>query len=154
MDTTFDSDINSDDTSKTTSLGSGSSKLNWSDEEYSIGIRILDEQHKRLLDLINEVYFISENQGTAEDLAEMVSQVESYMRTHFIVEEEFMRLFHYPGYDHHRRAHVEFGALLDNLRAHASQPDQLSDFLTNWLTTHVLMSDQDMGRFLTSLGLR
>ena len=70
--------------------------IEWSDE-FSVGIQEIDEQHKVLVGLLNQLHqAIREHHGRATS-REILGRLAEYTRTHFLLEESLMRLTHYPG---------------------------------------------------------
>lgn len=69
----------------------------WSDD-FSVHVQEVDEQHKVLVGLLNELHVaIIEHHGktTSRDILDRLAE---YTRTHFLLEESLMRLTHYPGF--------------------------------------------------------
>jgi hemerythrin len=118
-------------------------------ENYSIGNRIIDDQHKELFRLTNEfyegclmggvitkVYFFNTVQGAI-----------NYIRTHFATEEEILRKIEYPAFVTHKRMHEEFIIkVLEQVRAfeHEDMPNPIGfiRFLMEWIMKHIANADK------------
>ena len=67
--------------------------FHWSDD-FSINIQEIDEQHKVLVDLLNQLHVaIREHHGKTTS-REILNRLAEYTRTHFLLEESLMRLTH------------------------------------------------------------
>ncbi len=72
---------------------------------------------------------------------------------HFAFEEALMRLFGYPEAEEHRRAHDYFFVRLEGIANSAlrnAAETEMLEFLREWLTTHILGSDQGYARHILS----
>lgn len=125
----------------------------WS-TQYETGLLEVDEQHRRLVDLINHYgEKLAENVPVLEDIASVCTELFDYAKYHFQEEEELMERV---GIDErHLDQHVEFhrSFLADATGIHNDiAPDnpgpasQLLHFLTHWLVHHILHVDQNMAR--------
>ena len=88
------------------------SLLQWKDE-YSVGIASVDDEHREMIELINDVYA---KLGDASDTATIECCLEEIFNTislHFALEERIMRESNYGEYEDHKEDHEE---LLDEIR--------------------------------------
>lgn len=88
------------------------SLLEWK-TEYSVGVASVDDEHREMIDLINDVYT---KLGVAPDVAAIEECLESIFMTismHFALEERVMRDHEYAEYADHKDDHEE---LLDEIR--------------------------------------
>ena len=126
--------------------------IEWSDR-LSVGIVQIDNEHKRLLVLLNELNSAVEGgvgQGVLGGVLEGLIHYASY---HFSHEEELFQRSNYPGYERHRQQHVALGAKVTEIYAafhtgEAVPPAQVLDFLKNWLYHHIMESDRAFGAYL------
>ena len=87
----------------------------WSDS-FNVHIQEVDEQHKVLVDLLNQLHrAIVERHGKATS-QEILNQLAGYTRTHFLLEESLMRVLHYPGLEIHKQQHEDLISAKDQLR--------------------------------------
>lgn len=129
----------------------------WSDN-LSVGISEIDDQHKVLVDLLNELHFaISDHRGSAECRG-ILDRLAEYTRVHFAVEESLMRILEYPDFDNHKHEHeallgqvVDLIQKLDSGKAKISF--ELLHFLKAWLTKHILGSDKQYGDYFRARGI-
>ncbi|MCW8962845.1 MAG: bacteriohemerythrin, partial [Gammaproteobacteria bacterium] len=78
----------------------------WKDE-YSVGIDSIDQQHRKLLNLINQLQ-TAVNYSTGESFEqEALDELVDYTKTHFSYEEGLLEKYEYPGYEPHKAQHIE-----------------------------------------------
>lgn len=129
-----------------------------------LGLTIVDEEHKILIQLINELHVInnlnkvSMSQPRDALLKCALRKLADYTQTHFVVEEEFMRVYKYPETDEHRRAHQAFIDRIASLTESIEDggidlPNSLMSFLKNWLSAHILQIDKKLVNFLVAKGV-
>jgi hemerythrin len=132
--------------------------IEWT-EELSVGIQEIDEQHKVLVGLVNDMHrAILEHHGS-ETAKEILGRLGDYTRIHFAVEESLMRIFDYPKYEEHKKQHEE---LIRQFKVYhekvmsgsASISFQLLHFLKLWLSQHILESDKDYSPYMLKRGVK
>ena len=119
--------------------------VEWSDE-LSVGIQEIDEQHKYLVGLVNELNEALITRGGTDAVRETFDRLIEYTRTHFVVEESLMRILGYPDYENHKHSHEQ---LLGQVLAfkerfeteHRVHRRELMEFLKQWLTQHIMKED-------------
>lgn len=126
--------------------------LEWRDS-YSVGVPELDEDHKRLIDIINRVE-TAEREGVP--VRWVLTDLADYAHYHFQQEEDGLRKAGYPHLAKHARDHEAFVAWLEELaRTYAMAPrDDVSptvdvkDYLKTWMIGHILGEDMEYKDFL------
>jgi hemerythrin len=129
-------------------------KIEW-DESLSVGIDLIDEQHKMLIQRLKAVTeAIESNQGEGT-IAKTLDFLLDYTDFHFSEEEEQMARHNYPGLDLQKQQHEEFKDSVKKLAADFEQEgaikdiaDHIRDFLFNWLIKHIEEVDHQFGQFL------
>lgn len=132
--------------------------IEWSDE-LSVGIQEIDEQHKVLVGLVNEMHDAIHARHGSEVSSEILQRLADYTKIHFAVEESLFRIFDYPGYEEHKAQHDELIREILELQAKIAAGKtnisfQLLHFLKMWLTQHILDSDKEYSPYLLKSGLR
>ncbi len=120
-------------------------KIQWSDT-YSVGVPILDEDHKKLIDIINRADEAYERGKAADGI---IGELEDYARYHFSREEEMLKSVDYLELDDHKREHGEFIEWLGAVQKVAKVAPEANfyvaktagDYLKKWLIIHILASD-------------
>jgi hemerythrin-like metal-binding protein len=130
------------------------------DEKLATGIKEIDDDHKRLFDLVDqfhEAYACGEGNAM---LGHVFETLFDYTDSHFRREEDLAAKEAYPRRDHHRQLHetlkAEVIVLFDRFRADDRQGGEtdlaleLMAFLSNWLHFHITEEDMDLRDFLNS----
>jgi len=122
---------------------------------YSIRISLVDEQHKHLINLTNKLFegCMAGKEKTQSTFIDTVREAVDYVGYHFSTEEKIMKRVCYPGYDRHKREHVEFirevfGKVKDYHSGKLFAPLSFVYFLRDWILHHVAVSDKKMGDYL------
>lgn len=128
-------------------------------EEYSVGIRLIDDEHRELVELIDELESASRTLDNQATLRHVLAELQRYVITHFTVEEELMRLYEFPGFEHHKKIHDAFRDKINTIAEHFSEGEieivsPLMHLLKDWLTSHILTQDRQIGMHLAKKGLR
>ena len=126
--------------------------LEWSDE-LSVGIDIIDKQHKILVRAINLLAMAIEKNSERELLAAIFETLADYTVTHFSYEEELFEHCGYPETEEHKKSHQD---LLEKVVALKTKFDAGEDnlgpevlrFLVSWLTKHIMGTDKQYAPFV------
>lgn len=127
-------------------------------ESYSVGVRELDEQHKSLIHMINEMHYAMNNDKGQEAISLIVEQMFHYMEVHFSTEEGYMQQHAYPAYAAHQKQHEEFRAKARDLRERVSTGEfilsfEIVQFLSDWLQKHIMVTDMKYTSLFSEKGL-
>ena len=127
--------------------------LKWKDA-YTMGEDKIDEQHKGLFNLSNEIYHLVEaGVDEAEIFRELFIALNDYTVEHFIYEEMYMQSQSYPALKEHIEQHIEFSQKLKKLALGINKDSHIKDigdFVTTWLLQHVLDEDMKYKNFVDS----
>ncbi len=114
--------------------------MKWTDA-MSVGVETLDEDHRQLIHLINNLAYAD------ADFAEVFNRLLDYITSHFEREEAHLEALGYPGIDSHRAQHDAFADRVGEMLRHYRESGfdttdgQVSDFLWTWLKSHILIED-------------
>lgn len=130
----------------------------WTDK-LSIGVAEIDNQHRRLVALINELHDAIAVGRDRETLAKVLDELMDYTFYHFDTEERLMRDHRYMERGLHENQHRELTKTAAELQAavktgNANLTWTTLHFLKDWLNHHILGADLNLGRFLNSKGIR
>ncbi len=129
--------------------------ITWSDN-LSIGIPVIDEEHRSLVLLANEFQLaLSEGHGT-EKVAIVFDKLLEYTAKHFKNEEEYMEKNSYPNIEEHKAEHLDLVNQVMELNKDKRYvfPENISEFLSSWLKEHIMGSDKEFGIFLNKQGIK
>lgn len=120
---------------------------------FETGIPSVDDQHRQLVNIVNRVGdALIDGHATEESILGAFKELENYALYHFDDEEHLMLA---AGVDHrhtdlHKQHHLQFFDQLTSMwrgRTELDNPaEALLDFLSSWLTFHILEEDQSMAR--------
>ena len=118
------------------------SKLIW-EEKYSVGVKLIDNQHKQMFDTINELIDLLYSVPTADQVSKIINDLVAYKKHHFKTEEDLFDKYHYEFKEEHIAKHREFTQKLDILVSQNKGETVLLafgliDFLEDWLINHLM----------------
>ncbi|MDD3181976.1 MAG: bacteriohemerythrin [Alphaproteobacteria bacterium] len=127
--------------------------IEWS-ESLSVKSRLLDADHKRLIDVINKLYDASQKGSNHAGVETAMEQLLSLTKTHFIHEETLMRKSAYPQFIPHKIEHDRLIKQLEDFqKRYAAGQVGLSNesvaFLRTWLCEHITSVDVSLGEWLS-----
>lgn len=127
-------------------------KFEW-DDRFLIGIPRCDEQHQRLVSLLNKAYDAFTDTADDQDVAWLLNELVDYATYHFISEEQWMVASKFPDFEMHKSAHDAFSNQVAMMYKKYRNGDTtlLADiflFLNDWLVTHILKVDAEFGQFM------
>jgi len=115
--------------------------------EYSVGVKLIDEDHQKLFDLLNQLFESMKKGKGKEVINGIISELERYTVFHFGREESYFRITNYPLAPQHIEQHLYFKLKVAELKKDVASnkgtvaPDALG-FLSDWLRNHILKSDK------------
>jgi len=124
------------------------------DDVFSLGFKPIDDQHKKLVLIINELFTACKEGIVAADMAfmETVKKTLEYTETHFADEEDYMREANYPRFAEHKKQHEDFIAAvektIEEFETGNTEPIDMARFLKKWLLNHIAVTDKQYVPFL------
>jgi hemerythrin len=132
--------------------------MNWKDD-YSVKVRTIDQQHKKLIELLNQLYDAMRAQKGKEVLGQVLNELVTYTNTHFTFEEGLMQKHSYPAFESHKLQHqmlvkkvLEFQKEFSAGRATGTI--DVMNFLKDWLNDHILGTDRQYASFFETKGVK
>lgn len=125
------------------------------DQKMSVGVEILDDDHKKLLDMFNRLLKSGVATKDRDDLTGMLSGLRDYTNVHFTREEELMERQGYPDLDAHKAAHRYFVDEVQKLYQDYDESNtmmlriDLILLLKEWLIEHIQSVDARYKPFMT-----
>jgi len=123
--------------------------ITWNDT-YSVGYLEIDNQHKNLVNLINNLYD-SFWKGEADDIIkDIIIELIKYTDYHFKTEEKYFEKYNYSDSAEHIEQHKAFVIQVTNFfEEYKKGSDTLTydvtNFLKDWLLNHIKCSDKKFG---------
>jgi hemerythrin len=124
----------------------------WRDS-YSVRIPQIDEQHKKLVAIINELHVAMMQRKGKEVLGKVMDELVEYTETHFTYEVAMLRQKGYTGAAAHELEHKKLAGQVKDLRdrvmgGKALVTVEVMQFLKDWLANHVMSADQAYSKAL------
>ncbi|MCF6366715.1 MAG: bacteriohemerythrin [Bacteroidales bacterium] len=128
--------------------------FNW-EREYETGVEKIDSQHKKLVEMINQLYKDLVINNNINSLNEVIMDLKIYTIFHFSTEEKLFKKYNYQGEDYisHIKKHEQFkkkiaDCLGDTTSSKKELAYNISEYLKNWLIHHILDTDMKFASFL------
>ncbi|MDN5300389.1 MAG: hemerythrin [Clostridiales bacterium] len=123
--------------------------MEWT-EAYSVGVSEIDDQHKRLFELITTASALEarcDEQELHDEIVRMLVKLNLYTIYHFETEERLMEANGYVETTEHKREHQAFANKLEQMHPEADELKsietlhEIAAFLENWIKNHILKTD-------------
>ncbi|MCL1865255.1 MAG: bacteriohemerythrin [Spirochaetes bacterium] len=130
--------------------------VTWHDS-YSVGIKVIDEQHMALIKLTNKLFAscMSGHERSQADsiFLQVINEVVDYVGYHFSTEERIMEKINYPEYKAHKKEHVSFvkEVLIKVEEFNFGRNNTALTFvyyLRDWILQHIAVNDKKLGSYI------
>lgn len=130
----------------------------WSDN-LSVNVAEMDRQHKKLVDLINELFDAMSAGRGKEVMGKILEDLTEYTKTHFASEERLMQTHEYPELPTQKSEHTALTRQVMELQekfegGSISITLETMKFLKDWLQNHIMQNDKKYGPYLNSKGIK
>lgn len=119
--------------------------MEWN-QTYNIGIDVIDNQHRQILDYINALEQVK-NTGQRDKIKEVLEDLIDYTQSHFSFEENLLEQVSYQYLPSHRGIHELFVKRLNDYRLKFEKGESIEKdlyrLLSKWLINHIQHDDQD-----------
>ena len=131
--------------------------VNWK-ETYAVNVVEIDNQHKKLIELINNLYDAMIAGKAKEVMSTILSGIVDYTVYHFATEEKYFDQYNYPESEVHKKEHSELVEQVAALQKKHEAGErvltiEVMNFLRDWLNDHIIGSDTKFGPYLNSKGV-
>ncbi|MFA4860696.1 MAG: bacteriohemerythrin [Methanoregula sp.] len=132
--------------------------MTWNDE-LSVKVKEIDDQHKKLIGLINCLHDAMKGGQGKQVMESTLQELASYTVYHFQAEEKYMQKFSYPGYHAHKLKHDAFVKKVSDFQkdfeaGRLGLSLELMNFLKEWVTTHIMDTDRQYSATFVKAGLK
>lgn len=129
----------------------------WNDT-LSVNIKEINEQHKKLIAMINDLNSAMGSGKGKDVMGQILSGLVEYTKTHFKREEELMQKHQYPGYLNHKALHDSLTKqVVDTMNKFQEgktiETVEVMSFLKDWLVTHIQNTDRKYTAHLNGRGV-
>lgn len=136
--------------------------VKWNDAKMSIGIDFIDDEHKQLLKIINDLATSIHNKCQRDDIVEILDRLIDYTSYHFSTEEKYFEKFNYENSVEHKEQHQIFLDKFRKIKSEINLEDDLCSvilseevflYLIQWLLHHIAGSDKKYVKLFKENGL-
>jgi len=127
-------------------------------KDLEIGIEMLDNQHKLLVEAMNNLLEASAAGKAKQEVGKTIEFLSDYVITHFNYEQEYQRKYDYPKYDEHLRMHRFFLKEVDDMKMRFEQEGATLQFIVqfnkkivDWFINHISKADKDYAEYISSM---
>jgi hemerythrin len=133
-------------------------KIKWS-PDFTVGVEILDEQHKRIVLMVNRLIRAKDLPTGSETVSDLISQMLKYAQEHFKAEENLMDEYGFPLLDQHKQSHVNYRKKVGDLCKAVlvdvpTVPQVMLNYLIEWWQNHILEEDMAYKNFFNEKGVK
>jgi len=119
--------------------------INWKNN-FNTNITEIDNQHKKLVVLINELYESYVAKKHKDIIKKVIKELIDYTVYHFDTEEKYFKQFDYEHAEEHIKEHKSFVDEVSKFNEKFGKNEGILTtevllFLQKWITTHILGSD-------------
>ena len=130
--------------------------IQW-DEEYATGVREIDDQHKRLFEMMGDLERRLGRGEAPSNMMDVLDGLADYAVRHFSFEEGCMERCACPAASVNKLAHQRFVRMVNAaIQDFRTRPPTSEDFeainreMVNWLTSHICKIDKRLGQHLVA----
>lgn len=126
-------------------------------EAHLIGVAVIDEQHRQLVRMVNELnQDVTASGSHVVHLPERFDELINFTVLHFQTEHRFMVDYLYPDATAHDHEHTQLTSELGLILQKKSQNGDLLVLqrIKDWLLNHIRTTDKALGQFLNAQGVR
>ena len=134
--------------------------ITWS-KTFMCGIKIIDDQHKSLVDMVNEMFsHVPKNEKEEKDYLESILQeAVKYIKIHFATEERILTATKFKGYAEHKKAHDQFIIKVTENVMELKSGKRLTllsytKFLKEWVLSHIAVMDKQYFEYFKMIATR
>jgi hemerythrin len=134
--------------------------IKWS-HSLSCGIKLIDDQHKGLVDLLNDMFnhVTGDEEEERKYFSRVIQEAVKYVKVHFATEEKIMLATKFHGYAEHKKAHDHFVlTVVDKIREYQDEKrislSSFTKFLKEWVLSHVAVMDKQYFDYFRKLASR
>lgn len=133
-------------------------RIDWN-ASLSVGVESVDEQHKKLIALINRLDDVVAAGKERETLAQVFKEVIHYTGYHFSTEERFMEQTRFAGTVAHKTEHQRFVDKVfalhrDFIAGKVMITMEITSFLKDWVAGHIQGTDKKYSATFIEQGIK
>ncbi len=120
--------------------------IKW-EEKYSVGLSMIDEEHKELIRIMNAAIEAKQHNDNIDEVLILLKQLTDYALKHFSTEESYMAKFKYTEFQYHQEEHHDFSNKAIAYCNRVIEGDyhianEILEYLKRWLVNHIQITDK------------
>ena len=130
------------------------------DKSLEVGNQLIDEQHRQLIDALNNFLTAHDEKKSNDELKKSLNFLNDYTIKHFFEEEQLQRKYEYPDYENHKKLHDGLKKVVRDLQVQllmkGPSESLFNDVKTrvgDWLVAHIKTQDTRIGVHLKNKGI-
>lgn len=126
--------------------------IKWS-ESLSLDIQEIDDQHKKFMEIMNDLLSAVKSGKSKEVQSEIIDQLIGYAFYHFSKEERYFETSNYPYKDEHKKEHESFvDKVIEFKKDYEANKITLSidmiNFMNDWWVNHIRTTDKKLQPYI------
>ncbi|MCL2444327.1 MAG: bacteriohemerythrin [Treponema sp.] len=137
-----------------------SNLIDWS-KTLTCGIKVIDDQHKGLVDLVNNMFkhVTGDDEQERKYLNKVIDETVNYIKVHFATEEKIMNATKFQGYIEHKEEHKKFIVTVAEHIEYFNSGKRVSlmsfsKFLKEWVLSHIAVVDRQYFTYFKDVATR
>lgn len=132
-------------------------------ERYKLNIDEIDKQHRKLMDIGKKAYeiaVIDDGYDRYDEILTIIDELLEYTKYHFEYEEEMLKKYDYKHIHSQEEEHAFYVYKIDQVASREDIDDnqrkvilEIIDFLSQWISTHIMISDREYAVYLKEQGV-
>jgi hemerythrin len=125
-------------------------------KKYEIGIDVIDQQHRHLVALTNELYSacLISGERARETFVKAAHSAVDYVKEHFSAEEKILEAVNYPKLASHKKQHEVFvKKVIESSRSFntisTNVAYEYARFLRDWILSHIMVDDKEYALYIS-----
>jgi hemerythrin len=128
-------------------------------EDFNLNIKVMDQQHRKLVDMINVLYNAFMNAEDDKVIEQTLQDVMEYAFIHLRQEERYFEQCNYEDAPEHIACHQSFVQKAEEFREKYMMnssvlTQEVLEFLRDWLTNHILHMDKKYANSFRDAGIK
>lgn len=140
--------------------------LKWNDSLMSVDIELIDDQHKALLRIVNDLAITIKENSQKKDITDIVDRLIDYAHYHFSTEENYFAEFNFDEITSHKEDHQEFAKNFLQIRKSLDDTElyrgvstvliatEIFEYIADWFIVHVTGSDRKYIELFKQKGIK
>jgi hemerythrin len=128
------------------------------DDRYLVGIPLIDDQHKELVNMTNTLYegCLAGDEAARAYFMNAIHGTVDYVKYHFAAEEKILEHVKFPELAEHKREHESFvKQVFEEVKSFETGkkfvPNVFVRYLKDWILTHIAMKDKKYAAYIHNL---